>query len=164
MKKLFFIFITVFMLCAMLQGCGAKDEAAGNSLPPETISPSPSESPAPSPSETKPEDADSSLPPEIPTLSPSERKITEETALEGVNNYCRAEYDWSIAEDNPDIMYLEMGEGTDDAYRVVFRSYTGALVYFDVDKSSGSTKLTECVPGLGIEEEVGTINLYDYLE
>ena len=85
-------------------------------------------------------------------------------AYQGVSNYCHSEYDWSIAEDNPSIMGIEMGEETDSAYQVVFRSYTGALVYFYVDKTSGSTRMVESVPALGVESEAGTINLFDYLE
>ena len=58
------------------------------------------------------------------------RTITKEMAFEGVNNYCHKEYDWSVAKDNPDIMYVQLGEETDSAYQVVFRSYTGALCIF----------------------------------
>ena len=92
------------------------------------------------------------------------RTITEEIAYEGVNNYCHKEYDWSIAKDNPDIMYLTMGEETDSTYQVVFRSYTGAFVHFYVDKTSGTTRIVEEVPSLNVEEETGTINLFDFLE
>ena len=91
-------------------------------------------------------------------------KITAEMAYEGVNNYCHKEYDWSVAEDNPDMMYIQMGEETETEYQVVFRSYTGAFVYFYVDKTSGTTKMVEKVPNLGVEEESGTINLFDYLD
>ena len=89
--------------------------------------------------------------------------ISAEMALEGVSNYCHSAYDWSVAEDNPSIMGIEMGEETDSAYQVVFRSYTGAVVNFYVDKASGSTRMVENVPALEIEEETGTINLFDYL-
>ena len=92
------------------------------------------------------------------------RTITEEMAYEGVNNYCHKEYDWGVAKDNPDIMYVQIGEETDSAYQVVFRSYTGAFVHFYVDKTSGTTKIVEKVPSLNVEEEAGTINLFDYLE
>ena len=92
------------------------------------------------------------------------RTITEEMAYEGVNNYCHKEYDWSVAKDNPDIMFVQMGEETDSAYQVVFRSYTGAFVHFYVDKTSGTTKMVEKVPSLNVEEETGTINLFDYLD
>ena len=92
------------------------------------------------------------------------RIITEDMAFEGVNNYCHSTYDWSVAKDHPDIMYLTMGEETDSAYQAVFRSYTGAFVHFYVDKTSGTTKIVEEVPSLNVEEEAGTINLFDYLE
>ena len=70
----------------------------------------------------------------------------------------------SVAKDNPDIMYLTMGEETDSTYQVVFRSYTGAYVHFYVNKTSGTTKMVEKVPSLNVEEESGTIELFDYLE
>ena len=89
--------------------------------------------------------------------------ITADMAYEGVSNYCHSAYDWSVAEDNPAIMGLEMGEETDTEYQVVFRSYTGALVYFHVDKASGSTRMVEYVPALDITEEAGTIDIHDYL-
>ena len=91
-------------------------------------------------------------------------EITAEMALKGVSNYCHSAYDWSAAEDNPSIMYVEMGEETDSAYQVVFRSYTGAFVYFNVNKTSGTTRMVEKVPSLNIEEDAGTIELFDYLE
>ena len=108
----------------------------------------------------------------------TQSKITAEMAYEGVNNYCHKEYDWSIAKDNPDIMFVQIGEETDSAYQVVFRSYTGAFVHFYVDKTSGTTKIVEKVPNLNVEEDdgeyqssdgeyqssAGTINLFDYLE
>jgi hypothetical protein len=91
------------------------------------------------------------------------RSITKEMAFEGVNNYCHKEYDWSVAKDNPDIMYVQMSEETDSAYQVVFRSYTGAFVHFYVNKTSGTTRIVEEVPSLSVEEETGTIELFDYL-
>ena len=101
----------------------------------------------------------------------SQSEITADMAFEGVNNYCHKEYDWSIAKDNPDIMYVQMGEETDSAYQVVFRSYTGAFVHFYVNKTSGTTKMVEKVPNLNAEQDdgehqssAGTINLFDYLD
>lgn len=90
--------------------------------------------------------------------------ISAEMAYEGVNNYCHREYDWSIAETNPSIMSVTMGDETETEFQVIFRSYTGALVYFYVDKKSGSTRMVECVPSLGIENETGAIDLHNYLE
>ena len=91
-------------------------------------------------------------------------EITAEMAYEGVSNYCHSAYDWSVAEENPSIMFVQMGETTDSAYQVVFRSYTGAYVYFYVDKSSGATRMVEYVPTLDVKEEAGTIDLFDYLD
>ena len=90
--------------------------------------------------------------------------VTADMALEGVSNYCHSEYDWSVAEDNPSIMSLTMGEETESEYQVVFRSYTGALVYFFVNKTDGSTRMEEYVPALDIRSEAGTIDLFDYLK
>ena len=91
-------------------------------------------------------------------------EITAEMAYEGVSNYCHSAYDWSVAEANPDIMYVQMGEETDSAYQVVFRSYTGAFVNFYVDKASGTTRMEEYVPTLNVRNEAGTIELSDYLK
>ena len=91
-------------------------------------------------------------------------EVTAKMAYQGVDNYCHSEYDWSVAKDNPELMYVKMGEENDTAYQVLFRSYTGALVLFYVDKTSGATKIVECVPVLNVEEEAGTMNIYDYLK
>ena len=85
-------------------------------------------------------------------------------AYEGVNNYCHSAYDWSVTKENSSIMYVQMGEETDSAYQVVFRSYTGAVVYFNVDKASGTTRMEEYVPTLDIRSDAGTIDLFDYIE
>ena len=92
------------------------------------------------------------------------RTITTDMAYEGVNKYCHSVYDWSVAKDNPDIMFVQMGEETDSAYQVVFRSYTGAFVNFYVNKTSGTTRMEEYVPTLDIRNEAGSIDIFDYLE
>ncbi len=92
------------------------------------------------------------------------RTITADMAYEGVNKYCHSAYDWSVAKDNPDIMFVQMGEETDSAYQVVFRSYTGAFVNFYVNKTSGTTRMEEYVPTLDIRNEAGSIDIFDYLE
>ena len=94
----------------------------------------------------------------------SQSKITAEMAFEGVTNYCHSEYDWSMAKDNPDIMGVQMGEDSDSAYQVVFRSYTGAFVNFYVDKTSGTTRMEEYVPNLNVRNDAGTIDIFDYID
>lgn len=91
-------------------------------------------------------------------------KITKEMAFEGVNHYCHKSYDWSVAKNNPSIMYVEMGEETETEYQVKFRSYTGAFVYFHVNKATGKTRIVEHFPNLNITEEAGSIDLLDYVE
>ena len=91
-------------------------------------------------------------------------EISAQMAYEGVSNYCHSEFDWSPAQENPSIMYVALADSTDAEYKVVFRSYTGALTYFHVDKATGSTRMVEFVPALNIENEAGTINLRDYLK
>jgi len=116
-------------------------------------------------SQTEIEDTQKTTQPEtIDSTRVSKRTITEKMAYEGVSNYCHSKYDWSVAQDNPSIMYIEMGEETESEYKVVFRSYTGAFVYFYVDKKSGSTRMVEYAPSVDVENEAGTINLFDYLE
>ena len=144
MKKLAFVFILVLMMSALLSACGTKNETAGDSSTADTTH---------TPVTT-----------DITDTTAAQNEISEEMAYDGIYNYCHSTYDWSIAEDNPDIMYLKMGEETDSEYQVIFCSYTGTFVYFYVDKSTGATRLIEYVPNLDIEEEAGTINLYDYLE
>lgn len=96
--------------------------------------------------------------------SSSQRAITAQMAYEGVNNYCHSEYDWSVAADSTALMSVTMGDSTESEYKVVFRSYTGAMVNFHVDKASGETRMVESVPALDVDTVVGTINVLDYLE
>ena len=97
------------------------------------------------------------------SCSASHQGITAEEAYQGVNRYCHEEYDWSIAEENPSIMSVEMGEESDSTYEVVFHSYTGSTVHFYVDKETGTTRMVEKVPLLDLENEAGTIQLFEYL-
>jgi hypothetical protein len=97
------------------------------------------------------------------SCSASHQGITAEEAYQGVNRYCHEEYDWSIAEENPSIMSVEMGEESDSTYEVVFHSYTGSTVHFYVNKETGTTRMVEKVPLLDLENEAGTIQLFEYL-
>ena len=98
------------------------------------------------------------------SISVQKYKITADMAYKGVDNYCHSAYDWSVAKENPSMMYVQMGEETEAEYKVIFRSYTGSFVYFFVDKATGKTRMVEHVPSLNIEEESGTIDLLEYLK
>jgi hypothetical protein len=104
---------------------------------------------------------DSSMTKQVPG---KKGKVTSDMAYEGVNNYCHSTYDWSIAKENPSIMYVAMGEETESEYQVIFRSYTGAFVYFYVGKADGTTRMVEYVPSLDVENETGTIDIFDYID
>ena len=146
MKKLALVFILVFLIGTMLTACETNNDTTD----------------APFTSGDTSSDTSIDTSDDTSTVAP-QNSISKEMAYNGVNNYCHSAYDWSIAENNPDIMYVKSGEETESEYQVIFRSYTGSLVYFYVDKTSGVTRLIEYVPNLNIQEEAGTINLYDYL-
>ncbi len=108
------------------------------------------------------ESTNNSYPSESLKTNTLESGITKEMAYEGVHNYCHSKYDWSIEKETN--MYLTMGEESETEYKVVFRSYTGAFVYFYVNKSNGTTRMIEYDPILNVENKAGVINLNDYLK
>ncbi len=157
MRKRLCCIIAALILAALLPGCGAKDAAADHSPQPTAASTA-----APERTST-PESPDV---PETPAaLEPAapQPEITEEMAYVGVNNYCHITYDWSIAEEIPDIMYVVNWDETETEYVVMFRSYTGAHEYFYVDKASGVTRIVSYEPVQQKETDEGTINIWDYL-
>lgn len=147
MKKQICCIIAAVTVVTMLPGCGAKDTHADYSPAPAVVSTVTPESAVPPTSAAAPE-----------------RTITEDMAYEGVDNYCHKMYDWSVAEQLPDSMYVASYGETDCEYVVMFRSYTGAYEYFYVDKTTGVTRMTFRDSGLNAEEDGGTINLWDYLD
>ena len=93
----------------------------------------------------------------------SNDQITKDIAYEGVNNYCKSNYNVNGSTKESSGTYIQMGDETETEYKVIFRSYTGAFIYFYVAKLNGITKMVEYVPNLNIEREIGTINIFDYL-
>lgn len=157
MRKRLCCIIAALILAVLIPGCGAKDAAADHSPQPTAASTA-----APERTST-PESPDV---PETPAaLEPAapQPEITEEMAYAGVNNYCHITYDWSIAEEIPDMMYVVNWDETETEYVVMFRSYTGAYEYFYVDKASGVTRIVSYEPVQQKETDEGTINIWDYL-
>lgn len=140
MKSLFCILIAALMLCAALHGCSTEkgSESASTPAPESAGTPEPESTSAPG-------------------------RIFAYMAYEGVSNYCRAVYGWGTENEGAYNCSLMMGEETEAEYLVIFHSYTDSLVDFYVDKASGLTRVVERVPALGIEEEAGTFDLFDYL-
>ena len=154
MKKIFNLVFTFIVSMLVLSACFSKMEIDENfQMTERTI-----ETNVSAESSTSPESTESS------NNDNSENVITKDMALKAVEKYCHEIVDWSMAEENPDIMYVQMGEETDDIYQVIFRSYTGSITYFDVNKKDGTAKMTDYVPALNIREESGTINILDYVD
>lgn len=86
--------------------------------------------------------------------------VTLKTALEGVKCYCRLTYGGQEQDAFADPV---PGEETAEEYQTVFRSYTGTIVYFYTDKTTGATRIVEYVPMLDIESEAGSFDLFEYL-
>lgn len=158
MRKRLCCMIAALILAVLLPGCGAKDAAADNSPQPTaagTVVPE---------NTTAPESPDVPETPAAPELTAApQTEITEEMAYAGVNNYCHITFDWSIAEEIPDMMYVVNCGETETEYVVKFRSYTGAYEYFYVDKASGVTRIVSYEPVQQKETDEGTINIWDYL-
>ncbi len=136
MKKIFFA-TTTLAIALLMVGCSNTNEEIKN---------------IPKPSDNS----------EVAIVEPStvETQLTDETAYEAIQNYCNEKYGYTPASSS---MYLVKEDETDNEYQIKFRSYTGAFVYFYVEKETGVTRMVEKVPDLDIEEEAGTINVFDYL-
>ena len=95
------------------------------------------------------------------------KKITDEQALAAVKKYCVTQ-DPSL-EDNTGNggapFYWDIASSGDQEIVVVFRASTGAINRYYIDPVSGSTYVTEQVPGI-IDDETKTdvtLNLWDYI-
>ncbi|MBQ7061613.1 MAG: hypothetical protein IJM85_07505 [Clostridia bacterium] len=129
MKRLFAMIIALLMLFTMLQGCASKTDVP-NTQPPETAAPEPT--------------AEAT---EAPSAAP---EVTADMAYEGVSTYCQLEYGWRPGQGEYGAE-LTVGEETDTEHQLAFRSYTGAIVRFFIDKASGLTRMKEYVPALDVE-------------
>ncbi|MCR5255027.1 MAG: hypothetical protein K6D96_03775 [Acetatifactor sp.] len=102
------------------------------------------------------------------SVNESESADIEETELvEAVRNYCYEQNpDLKDVEDDEEYpVYWEVSDENDTQVVVVFRSYTGALNRFYIDKATGDTYVTEYVPMVMEEEEQTgeSFNVKDYL-
>ncbi len=99
---------------------------------------------------------------------PEEMDITEDQALEAVKEYCHINNpDLKDIEDDEEYpTYWEVSTNEDNQIVVLFRSYTGALVRYYVDPTTGETYVTEFVPGITDEEERTdeSFNIKDYMK
>ena len=91
--------------------------------------------------------------------------VEDELALSIIRNYCLSE--------NPDLQQIvdageypvswEIASSDEQQVVILFRSYTGALVRYYIDRATGDTYVTEFVPGITAEEQrtEESFNLWD---
>jgi hypothetical protein len=106
----------------------------------------------------------------VRTLNALERDVEaapveDELALSIIRNYCLSE--------NPDLQQIvdageypvswEIASSDEQQVVILFRSYTGALVRYYIDRATGDTYVTEFVPGITAEEQrtEESFNLWD---
>ncbi len=93
--------------------------------------------------------------------------ISEEQAVTAVREYCYSVNTdlKSIEEEGEYPVYWEIESGDDKEIVVMFRSYTGALIRYYIDRATGDTGITEFMPGITeVEEPTGeSFNIWDYV-
>lgn len=95
-----------------------------------------------------------------------DRTLSDEQALSAIRNYCCA--------NNPDLessvnageypIYWDISSSDEHEIVVLFRSYTGALIHYHIDRITGDAYATEFVPGITPEEEPTeeSLNVWEY--
>ena len=140
-----------------LVGCGDKTEPQTPPTPSEPVDTTPTQATE----ITQP--VEENIPDLEENTTTEERIITKEMAYEGVNNYINSIFGENISEEERALMSVTNGEETETWYEIVFRSYTGAHQYFYVDKVAGNTRILEENPVENTKEEIGIININEYL-
>lgn len=94
--------------------------------------------------------------------------ITEEQALEAVKEYCYSlNPDLKEQEASEDVTaYWSVSTNEDNKIVVLHRTYTGALIRYYIDPSTGDLYITEFVPGITEEEQKTdeSFNVKDYIK
>ena len=108
----------------------------------------------------------------VNTLSAIKRtgtnELTDEQAVAAIQKYCYSANpeleDKVKAEEYP--IYWDVSSSDEQEIVVLYRSYTGSINRYYIDRSTGETYVTEFVPGI-IEEEQRTdetLNVWDYVD
>ena len=97
----------------------------------------------------------------------AEETLSDEQALAAIRNYCI-----TVNPDLEDIIqsgeapvYWELSSSDEREIVVLFRSYTGVLVRYYIDRATGDAYVTEFMPGMSTEEArtEESLNVRDYL-
>ena len=93
--------------------------------------------------------------------------LSDEQALAAIRNYCiRSNPDLESAANGGEYpAYWELASSDASQVVVLFRSYTGALVRYYIDRATGEAYVTEFVPGITPEEmrTEESLNVWEYL-
>jgi hypothetical protein len=144
------------LLMAMMGGCGEKKETKESD--PVLIS-----EPISSAASTERSEAGNAS----EDAAKQQEKLTDDQILAAIQNYCYAGNpeleDMVNAGETP--IYWEVTSSSESEVVVLFRSYTGALIRYYVDPTSGETYVTEFVSGVMTEEQRTdeTFNVREYL-
>ena len=84
-----------------------------------------------------------------------ENKITKDEAINAIRNYNYENIEGleKMVESNEYSIYWDIESEDDNQIVVVFRSYTGAINRYYIDKNTGETYVTEFVPGIILDEQ-----------
>ena len=93
--------------------------------------------------------------------------ISDEQAVLAIRNYCctaNPDLESTAAEGYP--VYWDIDSSDENEVVVLFRSYTGAMIRYYIDRATGNTNVTEFVPGIMDEEEPTdeNFNVRDYIQ
>ncbi|MCR5418012.1 MAG: hypothetical protein K6E84_03775 [Lachnospiraceae bacterium] len=159
------------LLILLLAACGKKESALTEteqevetqvSEPAETEQ---TQEEVSEPAETEQTDEQAEAQPEEENVE--QQNLTDEEALAAIRNYCCINNpDLKEKEGSDEYTFYWNIESSDDAQIVVlYRSYTGALVRYYIDRTSGDTYVTEFVSGITETEErtEETFNVKDYI-
>ncbi|MBQ4427297.1 MAG: hypothetical protein II881_06045 [Oscillospiraceae bacterium] len=108
----------------------------------------------------------------VNTLSVIDRigtsELTDEQAVAAIQKYCYSTNpeleDKVKAEEYP--IYWDVSSSDEQEIVVVYRSYTGSINRYYIDRSTGETYVTEFVPGIMEKEQRTdeTLNVWDYVD
>lgn len=188
MKKVFYYFIVCTLALMVLTGCAKntkenevtvvveeiepRDEVATAAEPiAPTVDVTATEEPivptGEASVEVEPKEVDESK--EVDEQKESDvEKISDDQAQTAIQEYCYSKNPdlKNMVNDDQYTVYWEVSSSEENEVVILFRSYTGALNYYYIDRNTGDVYVTECVPGIIDEEQKTdeTFNIKNYLD
>lgn len=167
MKKKSSVLLMVVFVISVVSGCVVNDQQPTSEIVQESSETTQIETTSEVTTESLVENTTEATTEEVTT----QEQVTldaysDDQIVTAVERYCRSQ--------NPDLnnmdgeynFYWTMDQVTDEEYKVLFRSYTAALTYYHINKSTGNVTTTVVVPAISLDEtdDPETFNIFDYLE